>query len=155
MSAIELIAAGMLVLLLLPIALFDLRERRIPNALNVLLAASGIGFRMVTAPDWPSVALALLAPIAVIAMFLALIGAMKLLRRQGTLGLGDVKFLAAASIWVGFIGTTLVFVIASLLALLFSLARAPWRRLDLKAAIPFGPFLAVSLALIFATGVYY
>ncbi|MCP3731142.1 hypothetical protein M9978_11955 [Sphingomonas sp. MG17] len=74
---------------------------------------------------------------------------MKLLKRHGTLGLGDVKFLAAASIWVGFVGATLLFVLASLLALGFTLASAPWRKLDFKAAIPFAPFLAVSLALVF------
>jgi leader peptidase (prepilin peptidase)/N-methyltransferase len=151
MSAIEIIAAGLLILLLVPITLFDLRMRRIPNSLNVMLAATGLGFRLLTAPGWQAMLGSLLAPIAIIAMFLTLIGVMKLLRRRGTLGLGDVKFLAAASIWVGFVGTTLVFVFASLLALLFTLARAPWRRLDFKAAIPFGPFLAISLALIFLT----
>lgn len=151
MSPVEIIAAGALILLLVPITLFDLRERRIPNELNLLLAGTGLSFRFFTAQNWTSIGLSLLAPLAVIAMFLALIGVMKLLRRRGTLGLGDVKFLAAASIWVGFVGTTLVFVVASLFALLCTLARAPWRRLDFKAAIPFGPFLAVSLVLIFAT----
>ncbi|ODP37706.1 prepilin peptidase [Sphingomonas turrisvirgatae] len=152
MDMIEIVAAAMLLLLLVPITVVDLRVRRIPNSLNVMLATTGIGFRMLTAPNWQSLAWALAAPIAIIALFLALIGVMKLLRRRGTLGLGDVKFLAAASLWVGFVGTTLVFVCASLLALLFTLARTPWRKLDLKAAIPFGPFLAVSLALIFVTG---
>lgn len=151
MSGLEIIAAGVLVLLLMPIILFDVRERRIPNGLNAGLAVTGLAFRAVTAPSWTAWFMSLLAPFAIIAMFLSLITVMKLLRRPGTLGLGDVKFLAAASIWVGFVGTTLVFVLASLLALLFTLARAPWRKLDLKAAIPFGPFLAVSLALIFAT----
>jgi leader peptidase (prepilin peptidase) / N-methyltransferase len=152
MTPIEIVAVGALLLLLLPVILFDLRERRIPNQLNALLAVAGLAFVMFTAPSWRAVLMALVAPLAVLAMFLALIGVMKLLRRPGTLGLGDVKFLAAASIWVGFIGTTLVFVLASLLALIFTLARAPWRRVDFRAAIPFGPFLAFSLALVFATG---
>jgi len=152
MSAIEIVASGILLLVLVPIVAFDLRERRIPNDLNLALGASGLAFRIVAAPDWTAVGMALVAPVAVIATLLALTGAMKLLRRPGTLGLGDVKFLAAASLWVGFVGATLVFVVASLLALLFTLARMPWRRLDLRAAIPFGPFLAVGLMLTFATG---
>lgn len=151
MTPIEIVAAGTLLLLLPPVILIDLRERRIPNLLNALLAATGLAFVMFTAPSWRAVLTALAAPLAVLTMFLALIWVMKLLRRRGTLGLGDVKFLAAASIWVGFVGTTLVFVVASLLALIFTLARAPWRRIDFKTAIPFGPFLAVSLALVFAT----
>lgn len=152
MSPIEIMASGILVLLLVPIILFDLRERRIPNQLNLGLALAGLAFQAFTAPSWTALTTSLLSPLAVIGMFLALIGIMKLLRQPGTLGLGDVKFLAAASIWVGFVGSTLVFVTASLLALIFTLARAPWRRLDFKARIPFAPFLAVSLALTFATG---
>lgn len=151
MSPAEIIAAGALLLILLPIILFDLRERRIPNQLNLLLAATGLAYRACTAASWTALATTLLSALIVIAMFMGLIGAMKLLRRSGTLGLGDVKFLAAASIWVGFVGTTLVFVLASLFALIFTLARAPWRQLDFRAAIPFAPFLAISLALIFTT----
>jgi len=152
MTPADIVALGALVLLLVPIIAIDLRERRIPNLLNAALAVVGIIFQLATAPTWRAAAASLIAPVAIIAVFLALIFAMKLLRRPGTLGLGDVKFLAAASIWVGFVGSTLVFVVASLLALAFTLARAPWRTLDLRAAIPFSPFLAVSLALVFVLG---
>lgn len=152
MTLIEMVAGAMLVALLVPITLFDLSVRRIPNSLNAMLGITGLGFRLVTAPDWRAVAWSLVAPVAIIAMLMALMAVIKLMRRRGTLGLGDVKFLAAASIWVGFVGTTLVFVLASLLALSFTLARAPWRRLDFRAAIPFGPFLAISLAATFVTG---
>ena len=151
MSAIDLIGAGVLILILLPIVAIDLRERRIPNGLNAVLAGAGLGYLATTAPSWMSVLYGLIAPIAIIALFLALIGLMKVLKRPGTLGLGDVKFLAASSLWIGFVGSTLLFVVASVLALGFTLVRAPWRKLDLKAAIPFGPFLAAGLALIFLT----
>jgi len=149
MSAIELIAAGILILILLPIAVIDARERRIPNWLNAVLALAGLGFLATTAPTSMAVLRGLIAPIAIVALFLGLIGVMKLLRRPGTLGLGDVKFLAASSLWIGFVGSTLLFVIASLLLVAVTVGGARWRKLDLKAAIPFGPFLAVSLAVIF------
>jgi leader peptidase (prepilin peptidase) / N-methyltransferase len=152
MSADRIIALGVLVLLLLPIIAIDVRDRRIPNDLNLLLAAVGLAYQLATAPTLRAAAMVLLAPIAIVAVFLALIAAMRLLKRAGTLGLGDVKFLAAASLWVGFVGSTAVFVGASLLALAYTLAGAPWRKVDLRAAIPFSPFLAVSLALIFAAG---
>ncbi|HWK35009.1 A24 family peptidase, partial [Sphingomonas sp.] len=106
-------------------------------------------FRAISAPSWSAWLHALVPPLAVIALFLTLIAVMKWLRRPGTLGMGDVKFLAAASIWVGFVGSTGVFVVASLLALAFTVARAPWRTPDFRAALPFSPFLAAGLALVF------
>lgn len=153
MRPAAIIAAGVLVLVLVPIVTIDLRERRIPNALNALLAASGLAFRAALAPGWAALLPALVAPLAVTATFLTLIAAMKWLRRPGTLGMGDVKFLAAAGIWVGFVGTTWVFVVASLLALAFTVARAPWRKPDFRAALPFSPFLAAGLGLVFAATV--
>lgn len=150
MTAQKAITMGVLILILIPIIAIDVRQRRIPNSLNIALAAAGIIFQVAVATSYSSVLIGLIAPVAIIALFLGLIALMRLLKRPGTLGLGDVKFLAAASIWVGFVGSTLVFVIASLLALGYTLARAPWQKLDLRAAIPFSPFLAVSLALIFA-----
>ena len=152
MTAVRIIALGVLVLLLLPIIAVDIRERRIPNGLNALLAVVGLAFQFATAPTWRAALTGLIAPLAIILVFLLLILAMKLMKRPGTLGLGDVKFLAAASIWVGFVGSTAVFVLASLLALGFTLARAPWQTLDMRAAIPFSPFLAVGLMLVFAAG---
>lgn len=152
MRPVTLIAAGVLVLILVPIVAVDVRERRIPNLLNAALAATGIAFQAAVSPSIAALLRGMIAPIAIIVLFLGLVGLMKLLRRPGTLGLGDIKFLAAASIWVGFVGSTLVFVLASLLALLFTVGTGPWRKLDLRAAIPFSPFLSVGLALVFALG---
>ena len=149
MSSIKLIAVGVLLLLLIPVVVIDLRERRIPNWLNAALAATGLLAQSLVADSFRDVLAALIAPAAIIALFLGIIAVMKLLRHPGTLGLGDVKFLAAASLWVGFVGSTVVFVLASLLALGFMVVRAPWRSLDFKQAIAFGPFLAASLLLIF------
>ena len=153
MTPTTLIAAGVLMLILLPIIVIDLQERRIPNVLNALLAAAGLVFDAVTAPSLAALLRGLGAAVAIVLLFVGLIALMRLLKRPGTLGLGDVKFLGAAGIWVGFVGSTLVFVVASLLALAFTVTRAPWRKLDLKAPIPFSPFLAVGLALIFAISV--
>lgn len=152
MPATTLIALGVLLLILIPIVRSDLRERRIPNALNALLAIAGLALQCFTAPSFSAVLIGLIAPVAVIGLFLGVIALMKLLRRPGTLGLGDVKFLAAASLWVGFIGSTAVFVVASLLSLMFVLIRMPWRKVDLRSAIPFAPFLAAGLVLIYISG---
>ena len=149
MTPAAIIFVGILILLLIPIVVIDLRERRIPNALNAGLAVAGLGFQAVTATSYVALPRALAAGAAIIVLFLGLIGLMRILKRPGTLGLGDIKFLAAAGIWVGFVGSTIVFVAASLLAVGYTLIRGRWRTIDLRAAIPFGPFLAVSLALVF------
>jgi leader peptidase (prepilin peptidase)/N-methyltransferase len=149
MSPSSFVAIGVLLLILIPIVQTDLRQRRIPNVLNAVLAVAGLVLSAFTAASWRAALIGLIAPFAVIAVFLGLIALMKLLRRPGTLGLGDVKFLAAASLWVGFVGSTMVFVVASLLSLAFVLARAPWRPLDLRGAIPFAPFLAAGLLVVY------
>jgi leader peptidase (prepilin peptidase)/N-methyltransferase len=149
MTPAAIIFVGILILLLIPIVAIDLRERRIPNALNAALAITGLVFQAATAGSYAALPRAVGAGAAIIVLFLGLIGLMRVLKRPGTLGFGDIKFLAAAGIWVGFIGSTVVFVAASLLALGFTLVRAPWRTPDLRAAIPFGPFLAISLAVVF------
>lgn len=152
MAATSLIALGILLLILIPIVRSDLREHRIPNVLNMLLAAAGLALQCLTAPSFHAVLIGLIAPFATIALFLGIIALMKVLRRPGTLGLGDVKFLAAASLWVGFVGSTAVFVVASVFSLAFVLMSMPWRKIDLRSAIPFAPFLAAGLLLIYATG---
>jgi leader peptidase (prepilin peptidase)/N-methyltransferase len=149
MSALTPIAFGVLLLILIPIVHSDLRARRIPNLLNALLAVAGLVLSAFTASGLRAFLLGLIAPVAILVVFLGLIALMKLLRRPGTLGLGDVKFLAAASLWVGFLGSTMVFIVASLLSVVFVLARAPWRPVNLRGAIPFAPFLAAGLLVVY------
>jgi leader peptidase (prepilin peptidase)/N-methyltransferase len=69
------------------------------------------------------------------------------------LGFGDVKFLAAAALWVGISGMPgllLVAVLSAVVSLL--ILRAEGQDLDGKQAISFGPHLAVGLWLIWIAG---
>ena len=67
-------------------------------------------------------------------------------RKIQGLGLGDVKFLAAAGIWVGVAGLPMLLLVAALTALASAgIMQLAGRRLSAQTAISFGPFLAVGL----------
>nr|WP_249145487.1 A24 family peptidase [Bradyrhizobium diazoefficiens] len=63
------------------------------------------------------------------------------------LGLGDLKFAAAAGLWIGWEGVAPMLLIASASALAFVAFRS-WtqRRFDLATRLAFGPFLGLGTA---------
>ena len=62
------------------------------------------------------------------------------------LGLGDVKFLAAAGIWVGIAGLPMLLLVAALTALACAgVMRLAGRQLTGQTSMSFGPFLAIGL----------
>jgi leader peptidase (prepilin peptidase)/N-methyltransferase len=62
------------------------------------------------------------------------------------LGLGDVKFLAAAGIWVGLAGLPMLLLAAALTALAcVGIMQLAGRPLTGQTSISFGPFLAIGL----------
>jgi leader peptidase (prepilin peptidase) / N-methyltransferase len=123
----------------------DIRFGIIPNWLNAFIALLGLARAFVM--DGASGALT--GAIAGVAIGAALV----LLRQvyfawrgvQG-LGLGDVKFLAAAGIWTGLFDFPLLLLIATLVALaLAGVLHLTGRAVTARTAIPFGPSLAFGL----------
>jgi leader peptidase (prepilin peptidase)/N-methyltransferase len=123
----------------------DIRFGIIPNWLNAVIAALGLARGL--AMDGSSGALA--GAVAGVA-----VGAILLLLRQGYfawrgvqgLGLGDVKFLAAAGVWTGLADFPLLLLIATLAALLLAgILHLTGRAVTARTAIPFGPSLALGL----------
>jgi prepilin peptidase CpaA len=74
--------------------LMDIRERRIPNAVVVLLLVSGLGVAALRTPGWPALA----GSLGGVATGLALWLPFWLMQM---IGAGDVKLFAAASAWLG------------------------------------------------------
>ena len=134
-----------LALLGIVLAWIDIRDGIIPDWLNLIIAGLG------------------LAKAAIVGGFLAGIEAAAagiasglifwLLRRlyfgwrkiQG-LGLGDVKFLAAAGIWIGLAGLPTLLLTAALTALAAA-AIYSGRDMNRGTSLPFGPFLTIGLLL--------
>jgi leader peptidase (prepilin peptidase)/N-methyltransferase len=137
----------------------DLRSQRLPDPLTLLLGLLGLGFHTLHNFD--------LTPLATL-LAGAILGALLLyalrafyFRRRGieALGLGDVKFVAAAGLWVGIDGIFLVIAGGALLTLaglaLQSLLRH--RRLvwpDGRTRIPFGPGLILASVAVFLIQVF-
>lgn len=69
-------------------------------------------------------------------------GLMTFLLKKQALGFGDVKFFAAAGLWLGFSALPLFLIIAGLCGVVIGLI---WRVYQGKGAFPFGPALIASL----------
>jgi leader peptidase (prepilin peptidase)/N-methyltransferase len=84
------------------------------------------------------------------ALFIGTSYIVRLVNKSATIGWGDLKFLAACSLWVGVDGSVLVLVLACVFTLLLALAAAPWRGLDMRQMRPFGPMLALGMVVVVA-----
>ncbi|MFA7456530.1 MAG: A24 family peptidase [Micavibrio sp.] len=142
------VAAGLLIAL----SVIDLREMILPDELNLALAVTGIAFHILTG-------LALIDAGSMLAGALAggglLYGIRFIANRyygQDALGLGDVKLLAAAGLWLGPEGVLQAITLGALAGLLHGFAYAGWLKYKTGAApsihrlsIPAGPGFAVGI----------
>jgi leader peptidase (prepilin peptidase)/N-methyltransferase len=138
---------GLLCLLCAALAWIDIRHGIIPDWLNLAIAGLGL-IRIMTIED-PSAALQAVGEGAAIgALFWLLRGLYFAYRKVQGLGLGDVKFLGAAGIWIGMTGLPLLLLVATLTALAYAgIMHLAGRSLTAQTSMPFGPFLAAGLVL--------
>ncbi len=131
-----------LVVLLVWISVIDLRSFRIPDDLNAALC----GFGLLWA-GWSGLWLTgLLGGLAGLGGPLLIRFLYSKLRGRQGLGLGDVKFLGAAGVWVGWDGLPVLLMIASISALAMTLIYAvKGRETGAGSRIAFGPHLSLAL----------
>ncbi|HEY9343654.1 MAG TPA: A24 family peptidase [Inquilinus sp.] len=151
MAGLDFISLGLLVLLLLPIVLIDLRESRIPNICNLALAAGGLAQALVRNPTLQTLGLSLGVAVLTFLLLAGTAWVMQKIDRNARIGWGDLKFLTAASLWVGLQGSLVVLILASVVALMATLALAPWRGVKWREMRPFGPALALGLLVVTVT----
>lgn len=129
------------------LAWIDIRDGIIPDWLN--LSVAGLGLAKVVIVG------GLVAGIEATGEGAAIGVIFWLLRRlyfewrkiQG-LGLGDVKFLAAAGIWIHIAGLPMLLLFAALTALAAAgVMQLAGRDMTRRTSLPFGPFLALGLLL--------
>jgi len=141
----------------------DFRHKILPDVLNITVAAAGfaaIGVASLDAFDAPAHLLEMLGRAAGAALLYgAGAWALRFLFLKVTgkeaLGLGDVKFFAAAGIWLGLSPDSLAFflLLAGLFGVVIALA---WKKITREAEFPFGPALiAAFLAVLFWRGLYF
>ncbi|MGC5781692.1 prepilin peptidase [Methylobacterium sp. NFXW15] len=139
--------------LTVPMAVIDLRRRIIPDGLNLALLATGLALTAWRDADALDVAMRC-AEAALAFGFGWVVRALHArLRGRIGLGLGDVKFLGAATAWTGLAQVPLLILVASLTALLaIGLVALSGRRIGATTRLPFGPFLALALHMALALG---
>jgi len=132
------------------LAWIDIRHGIIPDWLNATIAGLGLSKAVVAG--------GVLAGLDAVCEGAAIGVVFWLLRRlyfafrkiQG-LGLGDVKFLAAAGLWIGVAGLPILLVVATLTAVACAgVMQFTGRQLTAQTSMSFGPFLAIGL--LFAWG---
>lgn len=137
-----LLLAGLATALVI-LAVTDLEWRLIPNVVNAAVALLGLGWIAVrhgAAPDaWIEGGLGLLLLGGLALLLRWLFG--RLLRREA-LGLGDVKLMAAAGLWLGPFGVAPFLLLSGLGGIALALV---WRLATGRRSFPFGPCLAAGL----------
>jgi leader peptidase (prepilin peptidase) / N-methyltransferase len=139
------VSFALLCLLSAGLAWIDIRHGIIPDWLNLTIA--GVGLLRAVIVDGPLAGSnAVCEGAAIGAIFWLLRRLYFAFRKIQGLGLGDVKFLAAAGIWVGVAGLPVLLLVAALTALACAaVMQLTGRQLTAQTSMSFGPFLAIGL----------
>jgi leader peptidase (prepilin peptidase) / N-methyltransferase len=136
---------------LLALALLDHRHLILPDIVTLPLIPLGLAVAWIAAAD--ALLPHALAAALGFAAFAAIAWLYRRLRRREGLGMGDAKLLAAAGAWVGPLGLPGVVLLGAATALAVALARGIARgRLRAVDHVPFGPYLAFGLWLVWLYG---
>src|SRR5665213_3798619 len=139
------VSFGLLCMLSVMLAWIDIRHGIIPDWLNLTLAGLGLSKAMFVGGPLAGLEAACEGA-AVGAIFWLLRRLYFAFRKVQGLGLGDVKFLAAAGIWVGVAGLPVLLLVAALTALAcVGVMQLAGRQLSAQTSMSFGPFLAIGL----------
>jgi leader peptidase (prepilin peptidase)/N-methyltransferase len=142
---VALISFALLCALCVLLAWIDIRDGIIPDWLNLAIAALGLAKIAITGDVLAAVGAAG-EGLAIGALFWLLRRAYFAYRGIQGLGLGDVKFLSAAGIWVGIAGLPILLLVATLTALACAgVLQLAGRSLTAQTSLSFGPFLATGL----------
>jgi leader peptidase (prepilin peptidase) / N-methyltransferase len=138
---------GALCALCCAVALIDLRHGIIPDWLNLAIAALGLAHAFVD--QGSAAAFSAIGGAGLVGVLFWLLQRVYFwLRHVEGLGLGDVKFLAAATTWVGIAGVPTALLIAALTALgVAGGLQLAGHDIERRSSMPFGPFLAFGLLL--------
>lgn len=134
-------------LVLLLITLIDLRLQIIPDELNILLVALGLGMIFFTGPPMPW--FSHLGAAFGAALFFGLLIA---ITRGRGMGVGDAKFVFGLGLVFGWPDTLLLIMLAFIIGAVVGLVLIAAKSKNMKSALPFGPFLALSAAIVFFFG---
>jgi leader peptidase (prepilin peptidase)/N-methyltransferase len=126
------------------LAFIDVRRGIIPDVHNLAIACLGLTRAVVA--DGALAVEAVAEALAVGIIFWLFRHFYFVARKIQGLGLGDVKFLAAATPWVGIAGIPILLLVAASSALIaIGGMQISGQKLTRQTSLPFGPFLAIGL----------
>lgn len=138
-DAILLTKYSIMFLFLIPVFFIDLYHRLILDKLTIPMAVLGLLFTLMNDSDVRFLE-AVLTALGIIILLLFIAWIYEKVRQREGIGGGDIKLLAALSIYIGVLSISFVIFISSLLAVIIALITAKTQ----KHEIPFGPFLAIT-----------
>lgn len=129
----------------------DVRWFWLPDMLTIPLALAGLMFSLVL--DAAGIGDRLIAMVAGFAALYVVGAAYEHLRGRPGLGLGDAKLLAAGGAWIGIEGLPAMLLIACITALLaIGVLALRGHALTATTRLPFGPFLAIGIWVVWLYG---
>ena len=159
--------------ILLLISIVDFRLKIIPDSLVVLIAVLGLGlmalkyfngyFDGLVQSDGISFmgthyitfrigVSALLNHVYSILFALGLFGGLYAFSKGRAMGMGDVKLASALGLWLIFPDMVLSMALAFIVGSIIGLAMMQFKKLKFKSNVPFGPFIAAGVTLVFFFG---
>lgn len=133
---------ALLAVMLMILIVADFEHYIIPDAVHVVLLPLGVLYRLYAcASSWGDMASGLALGLGI---GLALRYGYSWVKKQEGLGLGDVKFLAVAGLWLGVEGVVPFLFLSGILGIVTAIL---WRVLSRGLLFPFGPALAASMFL--------
>ena len=148
--ALAWIGPAYLLLMTLPLALIDIRQRRLPNKIvlpGLAITLVGHVLSVLAGAQWQQLAVAWATAVTVFALA-------AVANYFGALGMGDVKLMAlmtAALSWFGWQHPLIAFGVAFVLATIGVLVLFVARRAKLGSTVALGPYLLAGFA-VAATG---
>ena len=146
---ITIIASFILILFLITLSWTDYKTYRLPNKLTFPLMLFGLLNGYITNKAIESFIGLILGYL----IFFSLERFYKVIKNKDAIGRGDAKLLAVGGAWCGWIGLPYIILIASSTGLIAVLLFKKYL-LKSNGHIPFGPFLALGIALVWITNTY-
>ena len=142
-TAFELIRA-VLILTLAYLAYVDLRTFRLPDLTTIPMLVAGLIFNLVSPSRLVNIQAAMFGALMGYVFFWALNHFYRQFKKRDGIGMGDAKLLAALGAWYGISSLPGLLLIATISALIGGVLWLRLKNQSLKAAFPFGPFLAIA-----------
>ena len=138
----EFLIIGLLAVALLILIISDFETYIMPDSTTIAAFILAIAYHYVRCDEWGRY---LIGFAACLVVALGLRYGFYLITKREGLGMGDVKFLPVAGLWVGFAAIPVYFIIAGVVGVITGVV---WKIIFKNPEYPFGPALAIAMFLL-------